>query len=152
MPCETDEVVEIRPVERVDEQLVEAFGRLIPQLSSTSPPPTVEELERVVQSDASVLFVAEEDGVVVGSLTLLLAPIPTGLRARIEDVVVDQEARGRGIARMLSEAALRRAAAEGAQTVDLTSRPDRLAANRLYESLGFERRDTNVYRLRLGTR
>ncbi|NIA24776.1 MAG: GNAT family N-acetyltransferase [Gammaproteobacteria bacterium] len=142
-------VVEIREVERVDAQLVEGFGRLIPQLSSTSRSPTAEELQRLLESDTTVLFAAWEDGTIVGALTLVVARLPTGIRARIEDVVVDEAFRGRGVAAELSQAALRRAAAEGAKTVDLTSRPDRTAANRLYERLRFEKRDTNVYRLRL---
>lgn len=85
----------------------------------------------------------------MGSLTLVLFRIPTGVRAWIEDVVVDESARGRGVGDVLSRTALETAAAAGARTVDLTSRPSRQAANRLYQRLGFERRDTNVYRLQL---
>ncbi|HDL49559.1 MAG TPA: GNAT family N-acetyltransferase [Actinobacteria bacterium] len=140
-------MVEIGEVERVDERLVEGFGRLIPQLSSTSRPPTAEELQVLVESDSTVLVAAWEDGAVVGALTLVLMRLPTGIRARIEDVVVDEASRGRGVAAQLSQVAIERAAAEGAKTIDLTSRPDRTAANRLYERLGFEKRDTNVYRL-----
>ncbi len=142
----------IRRVEHVNGDLVEAFARLIPQLSSTSRPPTVEELDQLVESDASVLFVADDDGVIVGSLTLVWVRIPTGVRARIEDVVVEEAARGHGVARLLIETALRLAETDGARTVDLTSRPDRGAANHLYESLGFVVRDTHVYRLRFGAR
>ena len=83
---------------------------------------------------------------VVGMLTLAIFMLPTGVRAWIEDVVVDDEARGAGVASALVAAALERAQQEGARTVDLTSRPDREAANRLYVRLGFERRETNVYR------
>jgi ribosomal protein S18 acetylase RimI-like enzyme len=82
----------------------------------------------------------------VGSLTLAVFRIPTGLRAWIEDVVVDESARGQGVGEALNRAALDRAAALGAVTVDLTSRPSRAAANRLYQRLGFEPRETNVYR------
>lgn len=140
------EVVEVR---QVTDELVEAFDRLIPQLSSVSRPPTAEELRRVVDADGTVLFIARQGGEIVGSLTLVVTRIPTGIRARIEDVVVDQAWRGQGVASRLSEMALRRAAAEGAKTVDLTSRPDRVAANRLYERLGFKKRDTSVYRREL---
>ena len=82
-------------------------------------------------------------------LTLVIFRLPTGVRARIEDVVVDGAMRGRGVASALTAAALELAAASGAHTVDLTSRPSREAANRLYQHLGFEQRETVVYRFRL---
>ena len=91
----------------------------------------------------------EERGEIVGMLTLVVFRIPTGVRALIEDVVVDETARGRGVGEALTYAAFDRARAAGAKTVDLTSRPSREAANRLYQRLGFERRDTNVYRYSL---
>lgn len=130
----------------VTPELMAAFERLIPQLSSSNPPPTEEELEFIVNSPASVLFVAVEDDEILGSLTLALFRIPTAMRAWIEDVVVDERARGKGVGHLLNEAALERAKAEGAATVDLTSRPTRAAANRLYQRLGFIQRETNVYR------
>jgi len=132
-----------------DHDLLAAMARLIPQLSSSNPPPDAADLEAIVASDASVLLLAVDDGEVVGSLTLALFRIPTGLRAWIEDVVVDGSSRGRGVGEALNLAALDRARAEGATTVDLTSRPSREAANRLYRRLGFEERETNVYRYRL---
>ncbi len=92
---------------------------------------------------------AEEDGYLYGSLTLVIFPIPTGIRAWIEDVVVDSEARGKGVGRTLNEAALGIARQAGATTVDLTSRPSREAANRLYKRIGFHQRETNVYRIDL---
>lgn len=122
------------------------FDRLIPQLSSSNPPPTGETLAKIIDADASRLLVAEEDGVVLGSLTLVLFAIPTGLRAWIEDVVVDESARGKGVGEALSTAAVELASSEGATTVDLTSRPSREAANRLYKRIGFVQRETNVYR------
>lgn len=141
----TTEVIE------VDDELVVAFKRLTPQLSSSSPAPGADELAAIVASPATVLFVARDidTGQIVGSLTLALFRIPTGLRAWIEDVVVDEGARGRGVGNALNQAALERARAEGAKTVDLTSRPSREAANRLYKRIGFEPRDTNVYRIDL---
>jgi ribosomal protein S18 acetylase RimI-like enzyme len=102
-----------------------------------------------VASDASVLLLAEEDGEVVGAMTLVVFTIPTGVRAWIEDVVVDEAARGRGVGDALNRAAIERAREAGARTVDLTSRPSREVANHLYRRLGFEQRDTNVYRLDL---
>lgn len=132
--------------EAVTDEVVEAFARLIPQLSSSNPPPSREQLEALVRSEASTLFIARVDGRIVGSLTLATFRIPTGVRAWIEDVVVDESARGHGVGEALNRAALDRAQAEGAITVELTSRPSREVANRLYLRMGFVTRDTNVYR------
>lgn len=128
--------------------LREGFDRLVPQLSSSNPPPDDDQLRAIIASPASILLVARDGdgGRILGSLTLVVFPIPTGIRAWIEDVVVDEAARGRGVGEALNRAALDRARAEGARTVDLTSRPTREAANRLYRRLGFVQRDTNIYR------
>jgi ribosomal protein S18 acetylase RimI-like enzyme len=139
--------VEVEEQTELTDDLVAAFERLIPQLSSSNPPPTEEELGEVVASPASVLLVArDDDGAIVGSLTLVLFRIPTAMRAWIEDVVVDGDARGKGVGDALNRFALDLSAELGCRTVDLTSRPTREAANRLYQRLGFEPRDTNVYR------
>jgi len=132
----------------VTDELVEAFARLVPQLSSSSPPPTAGVLREIVDGDATHLIVArgDEDGRILGSLTLVLFRIPTGLRAWIEDVVVDDAARGRGVGEAINRFAIDLAVERGARSVDLTSRPSREAANRLYRRIGFEPRDTNVYR------
>lgn len=130
----------------VTDELLTAFERLIPQLSSSSPAPSREHLERIVNSDSCRLLLAREGEHIVGSLTLVVFPIPTGSRAWIEDVVVDSSARGKGVGEALNMKALEIARAEGAVTVDLTSRPSREAANRLYQRIGFMKRDTNVYR------
>jgi ribosomal protein S18 acetylase RimI-like enzyme len=140
------EAVEVTP------ELVAAFERLIPQLSSSNPAPTETELAAICESEASVLLIAvdrEADDRILGSLTLAWFRIPTGVRAWIEDVVVDQAARGHGVGELLNRAALDRARELGAKTVDLTSRPSREAANRLYQRIGFVARDTNVYRFSL---
>ncbi len=141
--------VEVTEATKATAELVEAFERLTPQLSSSNPPPTAEALETITASDATRLLIARADGAIVGSLTLVLVRIPTGLRAIIEDVVVDKQVRGQGVGRALNEAALELARDAGAVTVDLTSRPSREAANRLYLSLGFAVRETNVYRYQL---
>jgi ribosomal protein S18 acetylase RimI-like enzyme len=134
----------------VTPELVEAFVRLTPQLSKSNPAPSEAELQEIVSSPATVLFMAVDDaGNYVGTLTLALFRIPTALRAWIEDVIVDDAARGQGVGEALNRAALDRARAEGAKTVDLTSRPSREAANRLYQRIGFEQRETNVYRYTL---
>jgi ribosomal protein S18 acetylase RimI-like enzyme len=140
-------ITEIAEIAEVDAALVEAFARLVPQLSSSSPPPGHDQLAEIVASDASVLLVARADSDrIVGSLTLAIFRVPTGLLAWIEDVVVDEVARGSGAGEALVMAALERARVAGAKSVDLTSRPSREAANRLYQRLGFESRTTNVYR------
>ena len=131
--------------EATDEVLA-ALHRLIPQLSSSSAPITIAELRAIIDSDSSVLFIARLDGRIVGSLTLAVFRIPTGIRAWIEDVVVDENARGHGVGEALNRAALAEAKRRGAKTVDLTSRPSREAANRLYLRIGFVARETNVYR------
>lgn len=138
---------DIEIAETVTDELVEAFGLLIPQLSSSSPPPGRAEIEAIVAAPDSALFVARVDGRIVGSLTLALYRIPTGLKAWIEDVVVDDTARGHGVGEALNRAALDEARRRGAKDVSLTSRPSREAANRLYQRIGFEPRQTNVYRI-----
>jgi ribosomal protein S18 acetylase RimI-like enzyme len=141
--------VRVEAATEVTVELVEAIARLVPQLSSSSPRPSPAELAEIVESPATTLFVARlPGGDIVGTLTLVMFRIPTGMRAWIEDVVVDDGARGQGVGEALNEEAIRRAAAAGARSVDLTSRPSREAANRLYRRLGFELRDTNVYRHR----
>jgi ribosomal protein S18 acetylase RimI-like enzyme len=140
-------VVRIEQVTVVSDELVGAFARLVPQLSSSAAPPTRDELDAIVSSPATRLLVAlDEKGRIIGTLTLALIRIPTGLRAWIEDVVVDSEARARGAGNALVNEAIRLASEAGARTVDLTSRPSREAAARLYEKAGFRERDTNVYR------
>lgn len=126
-------------------ELYDALVRLLPQLSS-SPPPDHEQLAALVAHPDSVVFTARLDEVIVGSLTLIFYRIPTGLKAWIEDVVVDAQARGHGIGEQLNLAALDEARRRGAKAVSLTSRPSREAANRLYRRIGFTARETNVYR------
>ena len=135
---------------KADQELVDAFAHLIPQLSKSSPPPTMAELAEMIAGDASDVLIARLDGRIVGTLTLVTFRIPTGVRAWIEDVVVDDSARGHGVGDLLNRFALDLARVKGAKTVDLTSRPSREAANRLYQRIGFQPRETNVYRYSLG--
>ncbi|MGH9166209.1 MAG: GNAT family N-acetyltransferase [Acidimicrobiales bacterium] len=141
----------VTEVEAVDDELLDAFARLTPQLSRSAPAPTEAELAGIVAAPGTHVLVArlEAGGPIVATLTLVVFAIPTGIRAWVEDVVTDAPARGMGVAAALMEAALATAGAAGARTVDLTSRPDREAANRLYQRLGFEARATNVYRREL---
>lgn len=148
MSDERTGTVRVEEVSVPDDEVVGALARLVPQLSSSAPAPSVEEVRAMVESPATVLFVARpaDSDDVVGSLTLAVFRIPTGLRAWIEDVVVDSAARGLGVGSALVRAAVDRAGHMGCRSVDLTSRPSREDANRLYQTLGFVRRDTNVYR------
>ena len=139
-------MITVRIAASVDADLVAAVTALLPQLSSSAPPLTREQLARIVADRATTFFVAEDEGRIVGSLTLVAFEIPTGRRAWIEDVVTDTAVRRKGVASALVDAALAHAAAIGARTVDLTSRPERGEANNLYLKLGFEQRTTNVYR------
>ena len=136
------------PVEiatQASEELLAACHRLIPQLSSSAKPMTDSQLAEIVNSESTLMFVARVDNQIVGLLTLAIFRIPTAVRAWIEDVVVDSLARGHGVGEALNLAAITEARRRGAKTVDLTSRPSREAANKLYKRLGFVERDTNVY-------
>ncbi|WP_338694210.1 GNAT family N-acetyltransferase [Streptomyces sp. Q6] len=138
--------VHVEIVREVHQELVDALGRLLPQLSSSAKPLDHEAVARLVSYEAHTLLVARTPDGIVGTLTLVLLPLASGTRARVEDVVVDGAARGQGVAGLLTQEALRIAREAGARTVDLTSRPERAAANRLYERLGFRSRDSKVYR------
>ena len=138
--------VTIEIANEATDELVAAFAALLPQLSQSSPPPNAAQVELLVADAGSVVFLARLDGAIVGTLTLVLYRIPTGLKAWIEDVVVDGSARGHGVGDSLNQAALAEARTRGVKAVSLTSRPSRAAANRLYQRIGFTQRETNVYR------
>jgi len=150
--CNTDTLNDMAstvPVEiaaQASEELLAACHRLIPQLSSSAAPITAAELAEIVNGESTMMFVARVDNKIVGLLTLAIFSIPTAVRAWIEDVVVDSSARGHGVGEALNNSAIAEAKRRGAKTVDLTSRPSREAANRLYKRIGFVNRDTNVYR------
>jgi ribosomal protein S18 acetylase RimI-like enzyme len=139
-------VVRIETATELTDEFVATFARLVPQLSDRAPVPARDELAAILESPSTQVLLARDDQRIVGTLTLALFRIPTGMRAWIEDVVIDESARGEGAGEALTRAALRLAADAGARSVDLTSRPERTAANRLYAKLGFRRRETNVYR------
>jgi ribosomal protein S18 acetylase RimI-like enzyme len=142
--------IEVEAVRQVTDELVEACRRLLPQLSSSAAALDADDLARIANHQANTLLVARDRGAIVGMLTLVTFPLSSGLRARIEDVVVDQEARGHGVGTALTMAAIDLAHQQGARSVDLTSRASRVAANRLYQRLGFQLRDSNVYRYQVG--
>ena len=139
-------MIEIFEVTESNESTLKLVNRLLPQLSKSAPPLTSGKLEDIVQSTHVYLYIAQEGAEVLGMLSLVVFPIPTGIRAWVEDVVVDELARGKGVGRALSEYAVQAASEKGALTVDLTSRPSRIAANQLYQKVGFQLRETNVYR------
>jgi ribosomal protein S18 acetylase RimI-like enzyme len=141
--------VQVEVLSQVTDEVVEAFGRMLPQLSGSAPPLDRAALDNIVSSPAITMLLARSSGVIAGSLTLAMFPLPTGLRAWIEDVVVDESARGQGAGEALMLAALRQAEVAGARTVDLTSRPSRAAAGRLYERVGFKVRESRLYRYAL---
>jgi ribosomal protein S18 acetylase RimI-like enzyme len=143
--------MEIVEAKQIDDEIYAAFQRLMPQLSSSTMP-TREELQKVASSESTTLFIArdpDQGGKIVGTLSLAVFRIPTGMRSWIEDVVVDNEARGKGIGELLTRAGLQKARELGCKTVDLTSRPSRVAANHLYQKVGFKLRETNTYRYNL---
>ena len=139
--------LEIGLLRNVTDEVITALNVLLPQLSNSASPLDTETLTRVISQPGSSLLVARTDGQIIGMLTLVIFPIPTGLRAWIEDVVVDDSVRAKGVGTALTREAIRLAKERGARTVDLTSRPSRQAAHRLYEGLGFRIRDSRVYRL-----
>lgn len=139
----------VNAVRYANEELVSQINHLLPQLSSSAAPMTLTQLKDFLDSSAITLFIATDEGRTLGMLTLAMFPLPTGVRAWIEDVVVDVEARGQGAGELLTMTAVEHAKRHGAVTVDLTSRPSREAANSLYRKLGFQTRETNVYRFTL---
>jgi ribosomal protein S18 acetylase RimI-like enzyme len=146
MPQSQSSNVVVEVADRVTPELEQAFAKLLPQLSSSGKLPSRPQMEEMITSPATQLLVARSDGNIIGLLMLVLFRIPTGLRAWIEDVVVDGDARGKGAGEALTRAAVASAIERGARTVDLTSRPSREAANRLYQRVGFKLRETNFYR------
>ena len=143
--------VEIEVLREVTPEVVEAFARLVPQLSKSAPPLDGNALQAIASAQANSVLIARVGGEIVGTLTLVVFPIPTGTRAWIEDVIVDEPARGKEfggkrVGEALTNEAIAIAAKAGARTVDLTTRPARVAAGKLYERLGFQQRDSRVYR------
>lgn len=143
-------MIKIFEITEMSQKVYDAFERLLPQLSSSAKIPTWEELEDLINSKAGIVLAAVDDedpeGTILGTMTLVVFRIPTGVRAWVEDVVVDKEARGKGIGEKLIRTSIERAKAEGAKTIDLTSRPSRVEAHRLYKRCGFEMRETCVFR------
>ena len=138
--------MEVIEINEYTEEIKKELNILLPQLSSSAKELTEIELKEIISSNASHLLMAIEDGIYYGSLTLVVFKIPTGVRAWVEDVVVNNLSRGKGVGKLLIEKAIELANNLGAKTIDLTSRPSREAANTLYKKVGFQIRETNVYR------
>jgi ribosomal protein S18 acetylase RimI-like enzyme len=141
--------MQIEIVTQADAELYEAFQRLVPQMTQNNPPPSPDDLADLVRNAASTLMIARDDtGQIVGALTLAVYRVPTGVRSIIEDVIVDNAARGQGIGEALMRRAIELAREKGAQNISLTSNPLREAANRLYPRVGFKKRETNAYQMK----
>ena len=139
--------MKIYELTKVSDDVVNVFKKLIPQLSQNCSLPTKKDLEAIVNSSSTLLFIAEENNEILGTMTLVLNKIPTGDKVWIEDVVVDKSTRGKGVGKALIETAIEYATKNNIKKINLTSSPDRVAANKLYQKLGFVKRETNVYRL-----
>jgi ribosomal protein S18 acetylase RimI-like enzyme len=147
--AEPNSPVEVVIAETATPEVVDAFARLLPQLSSSAARLTREALADIIGAPHNTVLIARDPSAgnrIVGTLTLVMFRIPSGMRAWIEDVVVDDVARGRGAGEALTRTAVDLARQRGARTVDLTSNQSRHAAHRLYEKTGFHVRDTSVYR------
>jgi ribosomal protein S18 acetylase RimI-like enzyme len=140
--------MEICELHHLSSEVMDAFTRLIPQLTDISPP-SAAEMEDMLQDDSVHIYLARDEGSIVGTLTLIVFRTPSGVHAWIEDVVVDADARGKGVGEALSRTAIGRARHLGARSVNLTSRPFRESANHLYQRIGFQKRESNLYRLPL---
>jgi len=139
--------MEIKQLTKVTPEVVQAIDKLIPQLSKYITSPSLDDLEKIIHSGNTILFIAEENGIIVGTLAFVTYRIPSGIKSWIEDVVVDSDYRGRGIGRMLTQHAIDYAKKINLDKIDLTSGPFRVEANELYQRMGFKRRETNVYRI-----
>ena len=144
--------IEISIVEEVDASLVASFAQLVPQLTKNNPAPDKKLLQKIVKSENTHILIARDNdayGKIIGTLTLALYTSPTGTKAWIEDVVVDNHYRGKGIGKALTQKSIEMAKQLGAKAVLLTSNAVRVEANKLYQKLGFQLRDTNFYQLKL---
>lgn len=139
-------MINISEILEANEMILFSINHLLPQLSKSSKPINLKQLNQLANSECTRLFVAKEDENILGMLSLVVFSIPTGIKAWIEDVVVDENARGKGVGKILMNHAMEEARSLGAKSLDLTSRPSREAANKLYQAIGFQERETNVYR------
>jgi ribosomal protein S18 acetylase RimI-like enzyme len=142
-------MIEISEIHQADEAVLTSVNRLLPQLSKSAKPIDGTQLKRLAESECTRLYFAKEGTEVLGMLSLVVFPIPTGIKAWVEDVVVDEKARGKGVGKALMNKALAEAGNLGTKSIDLTSRPSREVANKLYRVIGYQKRETNVYRYKV---
>jgi ribosomal protein S18 acetylase RimI-like enzyme len=141
--------IHLEQAQQASKEILTAMQRLMAQLTA-APPPDKKELGEMLFSDATSLFLARQtDETIIGMAALTVFRVPSGLKAWIEDVVVDESQRGKGIGQALTEACIEHARARGVSSIHLTSNPKRIAANTLYQKLGFQRHETNLYQLKL---
>jgi ribosomal protein S18 acetylase RimI-like enzyme len=148
-PTEAPDLLDVEVARRVDEDLVEAAARLVPQLSSSARVPDAWELDQIIKAPGTTLLIAKEGHHIVGMLTLHTFRAATGIHAWIQDLIVDAPSKGHGVSELLTKEAVRLATEQGARTAELTSRPSNFGTARVYERLGFERRQTHLYRFQL---
>ncbi len=142
--------MQIEIATRADDELYQAFQRLVPQMTNNNPPPPLGELHALLlDADSTLLLARADDGAIIGALTLIVYRVPTGVRSIIEDVIVDESARGQGVGVALMQRAIEMAKEKNAKNISLTSNPMRAAANQLYLKMGFHRRNTNAYQIKL---
>lgn len=142
--------MQIEIATQADDEIYDAFQRLIPQLTQNNPPPTLDLLHALLADTSSTLLLArDESNRIIGALTLIIYKVPTGIRSIIEDVIVDESARGKKVGEQLMNKAIEIAKEKGANNISLTSNPARVAANQLYIKLGFTKRETNSYQMKL---
>ncbi len=141
--------IHLEQAREASDELLTAMQRLMAQLTAV-PPPDMAELDKMLSSSATTLFLARQaDETIIGMAALTVFRVPSGLKAWIEDVVVDESRRGKGIGESLTVACINHARKLGVSSIHLTSNPARTAANRLYQKLGFKRHETNLYQLKL---
>jgi len=144
----------IEAVSEATPELRQALARLLPQLNPNLPPPDDDRLRRIVADPDVVLLVARDGpaGEIVGTTTVIVYTTPFWIKARLDEVVVDDSARGKGVGEALVRAALDIARERGAQIAELQSARTeaRESAHRLYERLGFKVRNSEVFRISLG--
>lgn len=143
----TKHIMEIRDITIVDENVIKAFNKLLPQLANDIQIPSKEYLQSLANSENTHLIIAYDGDIVIGTTTLIINKLPSGIKAWIEDVIVDDSIRGKGIGKQLVNFAINLAKDKGIKKIDLTSNPQRVAANGLYIKLGLKKRETNMYRL-----
>ena len=142
--------MKIKKINRFSTRVFNALLRMLPQLAPDSELPDEKTFKKILKSGSTHFFIAELDNKeIAGILTLVTYDIPSGHKVWIEDLVVDESQRGKGYGRELMLFAISFAKSTGAKSIELTSRPSRIAANQLYRKLGFVIRETNVYRFPL---